>query len=401
MNNITVKGNSILQWTTLTDLKNKVISRWNSGELLVEAIEPGSQFPLRLSIKAPSSNELSSCFSAVQDWVAQWVKATNNATLTLEWRDINHRQLGRNKLPAALILSTLDDTVRWLGKSRDFHDFIRMANHLLSEFPSLKSWILKNSHVVLREKENLVRLMSILRWVTSNPRPNIYLRQISLPGIDTKFIEQHKKLLAEWFDLELPSEAISKEFTGISRFEARYGFKEKPAQVRFRMLDKSLYINGCSDLMICVADFSRLSLAVKTVFITENDINGLIFPDYPQAIVLFGRGYGFDFLQEAYWLKDKTVFYWGDIDTHGFAILNQCRHHIPHLQSMLMNKDILLSHQSHWSKELKPSQAELAHLTAEEMELYVALRNNHHGEQVRLEQEFVSYDALLKFLIMS
>ncbi|MGI6299138.1 MAG: Wadjet anti-phage system protein JetD domain-containing protein [Saccharofermentanales bacterium] len=41
--------------------------------------------------------------------------------------------------------------------------------------------------------------------------------------------------------------------------------------------------------------------------------------------MIFGAGYGFDHLASASWLNQKDIYYWGDIDTHGFAILNQLR----------------------------------------------------------------------------
>jgi hypothetical protein len=219
-----------------------------------------------------------------------------------------------------------------------------------------------------------------------------------LPGINTKFIEQHKKILGEWLDLQLPPEAIAIEFRGTSRFEARYGFKEKPSQVRFRILDKALYINGLSDLTITSGDFCNLNLEIKTVFITENDINGLVFPDYSEAIVIFGRGYGFEFLEKAHWLKNIQVFYWGDIDTHGFAIFNQFKHYIPQTQSLLMNQATLLNNQAHWTTELKPTHAELPLLSREESDLYLALKNNSYGQNIRLEQEFICYKDLIEAL---
>jgi len=43
----------------------------------------------------------------------------------------------------------------------------------------------------------------------------------------------------------------------------------------------------------------------------------------PSATVVFGLGYGIGKqLANASWLKEKNVLYWGDIDTHGFRILN-------------------------------------------------------------------------------
>jgi hypothetical protein len=372
------------------------MSRWDAGHLLAESLEPNSMFPMRLSLKSPTSAELGLHFSDAQDWVQSLTHAAKKSELTLEWQEINHRQLGRNKLPTTLVLATLHDAIRWLGKTKELQMFTTLANTLINTFPKLQSWVVKNPHQILKEKDNLPLLLTIMHWMKSNPRPSIYLRQLGLPGINTKFIEQHKKILSDWLDIELTPEAIASEFRGISRFEARYGFKEKPLQVRFRILDSSLYLKGLSDLMITADEFCQLNLDITTVFITENDTNGLAFPNHPKAIVLFGRGYGFDFLAKAAWLKSKHIVYWGDIDTHGFAILNQCRHHLPHTQSLLMDEATLLDHKAHWTREDKPTNAVLTHLSNEEATLYDALINNVYGQNIRLEQEFINYLDVLK-----
>ena len=69
--------------------------------------------------------------------------------------------------------------------------------------------------------------------------------------------------------------------------------------------------------------------AVQRVFITENEINGLAFPEVPDAAVIFGLGYGLERLAEVRWLRGKAIYYWGDIDTHGFAILDRLRAMFP------------------------------------------------------------------------
>ncbi len=43
-------------------------------------------------------------------------------------------------------------------------------------------------------------------------------------------------------------------------------------------------------------------------------------------------------LAQADWLARCQVSYWGDIDTHGFAILDQLRTYIPHAHSLLMDR---------------------------------------------------------------
>jgi len=269
-----------------------------------------------------------------------------------------------------------------------------LAASLVDDFAALRPWLLKYPLRSLEHADEWQKLLSVAGWVVEHPRPGIYLRQISLPGIDSKFIESRKKLLGEWLDLLLPAAAIDTAQTGVAGFELRYGFLVKPATIRFRLLDSRLRIAGLSDLTVTAGEFATLNLPVKRVFVTENDINGLAFPSVQGSMVIFGRGYGFDVLAKAEWLKDKDIHYWGDIDTHGFAILSQFRQHFPQAQSLLMDEATLIAHRSQWVEEASPINAELAYLTVDEAALYDVLRDHRYGCRLRLEQEYVSFALL-------
>ena len=80
-----------------------------------------------------------------------------------------------------------------------------------------------------------------------------------------------------------------------------------------------------NDLSVTTETFARLDPGITRVFITENEINFLAFPRVADSLVIFGAGYGFEMLDAARWLQERTLHYWGDIDTHGFAILDQLR----------------------------------------------------------------------------
>jgi hypothetical protein len=54
-------------------------------------------------------------------------------------------------------------------------------------------------------------------------------------------------------------------------------------------------------------------LPAPRIFITENEINGLAFPNLPDSIVIFGLGYALDRLAAASWMADRTIHYWDDI----------------------------------------------------------------------------------------
>jgi len=151
---------------------------------------------------------------------------------------------------------------------------------------------------------------------------------------------------------------------------------------------------ACPDVTLDADSFSRLELAVQRVFITENETNFLAFPPVRDAIVIFGAGYGWDALARSHWLKGCAIHYWGDIDTHGFGILDQLRGHFGHVDSFLMDRATLDAHAAVWGREDKPLMADLHRLTSDESDLYDDLRDNRIRAGLRLEQEHIGFHWL-------
>jgi hypothetical protein len=196
----------------------------------------------------------------------------------------------------------------------------------------------------------------------------------------------------------LPETVYNAEVTGLSNngFERRYGLRYDPPTCRFRILDKRLALHGLTDLTLTVSEFKALDLAVKTVFITENKINGLAFPDFPDAIVIFGLGYSVDLLAEISCLQSAQLYYWGDLDSHGFAMLSRLRGYFPQLNSLLMDEQTLNAFQDLWGVEPKSSATIPENLTTEEQQLFQRLKT----QSIRLEQERIGFNTLIGVLNM-
>ena len=196
--------------------------------------------------------------------------------------------------------------------------------------------------------------------------------------------------MSKLLDYALPAAAIEQDLTGVRQFEGRYGFKAKPERIRFRMLDAACGDVGfrpLADIETDAATFAALDPPVSQAFITENEINFLAFPDVPASMVIFGAGYGFESLSRARWLNACRLCYWGDIDTHGFAILDQLRAHFHHAESFLMDRATLVACKGLWGREKSPVERDLRRLHAAERALYEDLCANRLGERLRLEQE--------------
>jgi hypothetical protein len=161
-----------------------------------------------------------------------------------------------------------------------------------------------------------------------------------------------------------------------------------------RLLEPGTTLQGLSDLAVPATELARLRLPVTTVFITENEINGLAFPCIEKSIVIFGLGYGLQVLNQVEWLSDKAIYYWGDINTHGFAMLDQIRQYFPDTESLLMDRETLLAHRQFWGEESKPTSRDLDNLRPQESELYREIVSNEYAKNLRLEQERIGFGWL-------
>lgn len=380
-----------MNWTGPADLKAQVARLWERGELLRELLGGATRFPLRLSLKTPSSSDITDRFQDVRAWAAALAAEPQ---VRLVWREVRHRVQGSQRLPDEAWVDTLDGALAWLGRCRDGARFGDLLAATQAQQPALLPWLAQRPLQALALTDVWPRLLAVVAWVHAHPQPGIYLRQVDLPGVHTKFIELHRGVLAELLDLALPAGRIDTAHSGLGRFAARYGFTAKPVRIRLRVLDPALAaVPGtvCPDLTLDADSFARLRLPVQRVFVTENETNFLAFPQVPQAIVVFGAGYGWDALARAGWLHGCAMHYWGDIDTHGFAILDQLRAHFPHAASFLMDRATLDAHAAAWGREDTPVAQDLHRLTADERALYDDLRDHRIQAALRLEQEHVGF----------
>lgn len=382
------------EWTRPAQLRTQLMQRWERGELLAGLVSSDQIFPLRLALRGPSSGELSDHFDEVRAWAAELQQgAASGYRLVL--REVKHRIIGQNSVPDQAWVDTLGDALHLISKTREARVFQKLLDQTHAREPLLLPWLQRRPLRALELADDWQHLLDFVAWLQAHLRPGVYLRQVDLPGVHSKFIEGHRAVLTEWLDLALPAQAIDTSASVVSQFARRYGFLDKPLRLRIRFLDPNHagWAPGADqDYSLRHDAFAALAPPVSRVLITENEINFLATPPLANTLLVFGAGYGFDAMAQARWLDRCTLHYWGDIDTHGFAILDQLRAHFPHARSLLMDVATLNAHATLWTDEPQPTQRDLPRLTAEERGLYDNLRwRRLDGRAVRLEQERIGF----------
>lgn len=380
-------------------IREKALKIWYSGRILSTFLTGESLFPLDVPFRKATAREALERFGEVREWVNRLREGSREKRgfgYSLEFTEVNHRQLGPQQFPSRIWFETGGDFLRFIGKGKEFERFRALADQTLAELPELKEWLERKPMKALENLDVWQETLAVCRFLLNNPRPGRYIRELDIPGVDGKFIERNKTLLRELLDIVLPPEAVDSEVTVISGhgFERRYGFRYDEPLIRFRILDADLRGPwGVSDISVPLSQFLTLDPPCDWVVITENKVNGLTFPPLARAMVVFGLGYGISSLREAGWLAEREIFYWGDIDTHGFSILSQLRGYFPRTRSILMDRETLMEFRHLWGKEDddKRCGADLVNLDEAEQRLYRELKENVLGENVRLEQERVSF----------
>ena len=391
------------RWTTPRAIVERLEKRWRRGEILAARLTGEALFPMEIRLRRPGPREIAERFGEVGDWARELARASREergSGFDLRHETLNNRVQGVNALPVSAVVPSEDDALDLIGKRRAAARFQALADETLARHPALRDWLARRPLRALEHAEEWGRVLAVLDWFTAHPRPGLYLRQLDISGVDTKFIEGRRKLLAELLDIVLPESAVDRSAIGARAFSRRYGLRTEAPLVRFRFLDPALYIEGrYSDLSLLPEEFAKQS-RVARVLITENRVNGLAFPDCAGSMVVFGLGYGLDRLSGIPWLRGVEVFYWGDIDTHGFGMLNRLRGALPQVRSFLMDRETLEAHRSLWGREPVGGRysGDTSRLTEAEAALHRDLLSDRLGERIRLEQERIGFGWLQRSL---
>jgi hypothetical protein len=370
------------RWTTSDDVALKVRRRWNDGTLLRSMAE-GMPFPLiEVPLRSPKAAEIGDSLDAVRDWVSRLDAGRRaDARYALEWVTIGGRHFGRNQVPARAVVSSYEQAWALLGVTQEVRRFERILD-LTSDIAPIRSWLLAHPHLAVELDDEWERLLAAYTWLDANRGSGRYVREISAPGVDTKFAERHRQVLAGMLGV---SGTAAGFLTGL-------GLGAKPELVRLRVCPSLGLPEPLTELAVRANELAELTLRPRVALVVENEVTYLSVDVPDGGVVIWGKGFEVDRVGRLPWLAGVVITYWGDLDTHGFAILDRLRAWLPQTRSLLMDRETLLAHRERWVVDERPARSALTRLSADEAELYGDLVSDVLGVKVRLEQERIDWD---------
>ena len=359
-----------------------------------------SFFPLEIkSDKGSTSGNLSNRENELRS-LMQKCKEKIGKGYKLVFEEIKTRTNGVQSKLSKILFETEEDflfsikkekqTLLLTGALSDIQSF--MPKNTESEF--LYKWALGNTSVLITDysyESNFWRNICIcVQWFNQNSNSGLYIREIPLP-VHTKFIEQNSALI----------KSLSIRWNSNDDFITTFKLKGKSDFVRFRSISKNINMRfSNTQLAECnmrLEDFCKLDSSfverIRNVFIIENEMVYLTMPEFENSICVWGQGYRVNILNCVEWLETKNLFYFGDLDEHGFDILSAYRNHFPYVKSFCMTQKVLKDYETFRVIVENKTKGHLSdfripeNLTEDEKDVFMDIRNS---EKNRLEQERIS-----------
>ncbi|MFA0961658.1 Wadjet anti-phage system protein JetD domain-containing protein [Roseivirga sp. BDSF3-8] len=371
---------------TVDELKKKALRLY--PQVLSAHVAGESIFPKAV----PANKVLPKDFAAMHEALRPIIAHSKERTgygYGIDYEQRKTRSHGVQTIPTGFVFDTKTDYLKFISAEKEFQAFAEDVRLILQEFPSLADWLQKYPLKVISNHSNWPQILLVCKWFKENHEANrYYIRELPIP-VHTKFIEENEAIISVLLEVVAPVTVCSED----KKFPVRFGLLYDEPLMRMRVLDEGMAIAGqLTDLALPVSQMADLSIRPRRVIISENKMTFLTLPPMPDTVAIWGHGYRAGLLKHLTWLKGAEVIYWGDLDVHGFEILNQVRRHYSETISMMMDKGTFRAFKEFVTAGKRSSVVSLPRLTTEEalMHRYLGMYN------LRLEQERISHGYILE-----
>lgn len=376
---------------------------------MAEPATRSATFPIKISLKPPISGKMvAQNTEQFQNFVKAWQQFANQYPQNLvQWQNKTLGFVGEQAIPTQLVIHDLPTLANLLGTAAN-----ERINKLQQKFSQLitlgitpteqkRLFVCLVNHLEMVEnlsESQLIQLVKLIPQLHAGMGQGNYLRAINVAGIDTKFIENHLKIieyLVSCLQQTLDTNADVTAFDLLSWL----GCDSKPKDwLTVRPLCEATQkaLANLPILKLSSQTLIDIALPADNILIIENETPCFMLPSLANTIAVAGGGKNLTWLQ-ANWLRHKKVGYWGDIDSEGLAMLSYARKYCPQIQALMMDKNTLDGHQDKRVTEPVFNQVMPSYLTDDETALFTFIQQQNMDKR-RLEQEFIHQDVVRQTL---
>lgn len=321
-------------------------------------------------------------------WAQAWAAVDSGGAaapgVSVQWPARRWASAGSQALPDRLVLDGPEAVARFAGRASHWGKAVRAVDRFRIEWPAARAALDPAVQSVLTDlgklsAADLERSIAVLHWLEAHDTNGLWARQLPIRGVDTKWVETHKRLVNR----------LRGALGGAEDFRP---LLESPAYGRVRFLDPALRPAGMVDLAVPDRELAALPVAPERVLVVENLQTLLALPSLRGTVAVHGGGYSPGDLARVPWFRTARLQYWGDLDSHGFSILHRFRAAGVRASSVLMDASTLEFHRDPCGTEPSPARGELSLLTPQEQGVLQLLRES--GD-LRLEQERIGWEYAL------
>lgn len=336
------------------------------------ALGDTSTATLDAPLQPPSERDAIADLDGTLRWVESWREASDRLPISVIWVRRAWPRIGTQVVPHRVQADGPDTLTSLAGEGERWRRWTSRASSLRTYLSAEIDGVLRTHLREIGELDetDFERLITAIGWLARHPDSGLRLRELPVRGIDTKWLERRRAVV----------ESLTLATTG----RGSLGLNERTDVGRIRLLDPAASAGGLRDIGAPIEDLATLGLSPQAALIVENLQTFLSLPTMPGVVAAYGQGNAVVALARIPWLRETRIFYWGDLDSHGFRILNQARSVGLEAQSVLMDSRTLYEHRDLWVVEPNPFLGTASLLTESEVATLAELRALGH---VRLEQE--------------
>lgn len=360
-------------------LTTKLARQWAHADTREKRLLSTEAWPIELTIGKPGSQAIKHHLNNVRTHLNQWRNINIGEVVWehVQFRDtqdaIEIPKVWRLHKPSDWIAATQDRVIK--------KEFESLAHVVSQTDPLFHSLLIRQRHLSASKSDaEIILACKLALELTPQCARNQPLRALSIAGIDSKFFERNRRLIIKLLDIRfdgLISDIGLEAFLGASKEEGHW----------LLIVDLDGTLLPFEQMRIRDSELATTSLPGSHTLIIENERCLHQLPRIKNTTAILGAGLNLNWMQ-ASWLDNKSIAYWGDVDTWGLSMLATARQHQPSLTALLMTDTVFKTYQTEKAvaEPVTAGDAPPKTLTASETALYQKLITS---EQGRLEQEFI------------